>query len=123
MNLPLIFGLAYIVSACSNAKTADEVDAAVVPTGEYEQMSCEELRTENRKAEQDLADKTAATNEAYRDDKTTEVVTWGLFLPAAFFMDGNSEEQKEQGEAQGRVIAIQDEIDSKCFSSDTNETT
>jgi hypothetical protein len=101
------------LSACSNAKTANEVNAAYVPTGKYERMSCKSLRSENREAERELADMTAAIEKSYRDDKTAEVVAWFLFAPALLMMDGNSEEQKEYGEAKGRVLAIQDVMDSK----------
>ena len=104
---------AIALSACSNAKTANEVNAAYVPSGKYERMSCRSLRAENREAERELADMTAAIEKTYRDDKTAEVVAWFLFAPALLMMDGNSEEQKEYGEAKGRVLAIQDVMDSK----------
>ena len=41
---------AIALSACSNAKTANEVNAAYVPSGKYERMSCRSLRAENREA-------------------------------------------------------------------------
>ena len=104
---------AFLVSACSNAKTANEVNAAYVPTGKYERMSCKSLRAENRAAERELTEMTAAIEKSYRDDKTAEVVAWFLFAPALLVMDGNSQEQKEYGEAKGRVLAIQDVMDSK----------
>ena len=102
------------LSACSNAKTANEVSAAYVPTGKYERMTCKSLRAENREAERELADMTASIEKTYRDDKTAEIVAWVLFAPALLMMDGNSEEQKEYGEAKGKVLAIQDVMDSKC---------
>ena len=101
------------LTACSNAKTADEVNAAFVPTGKYERMSCKALSTEEREAERELADMTAAIEKSYRDDKTAEFVAWFLFAPALLMMDGNSEEQKEYGEAKGKLIAIQDAMDAK----------
>ena len=74
-----------VLSACSNAKTANEVNAAYVPSGKYERMSCRSLRAENREAERELADMTAAIEKSYRDDKTAEVVAWFLFAPKICF--------------------------------------
>lgn len=113
MKLSALGTLALALTACSNAKTASEVSAAYVPTGKYERMSCKSLRSEERDAQRELTDMTAKVEKAYRDDKAAEVVGWILFAPALLLMDGNSEEQKEFGEAKGRVLAIQDVMDSK----------
>ena len=105
--------LALALTAWSNAKTASEVNAAYVPTGKYERMSCKSLRSEEREAQRELTEMTTKIEKSYRDDKAAEAVAWFLFAPALLLMDGNSEEQKEYGEAKGRVLAIQDVMDSK----------
>ena len=105
--------LALALTACSNAKTATEVNAAYVPTAKYERMSCKSLRSEEREAQRELTEMTTKIEKSYRDDKAAEAVAWFLFAPALLLMDGNSEEQKEYGEAKGRVLAIQDVMDSK----------
>lgn len=101
------------LSACSNAKSASEVSAAYVPSGQYERMSCSELRAEERSAQVELDEQEAAITKAYNDDKAAEVVAWFLFAPALLMMDGNSEEQKDYGEAKGRLLAIQDAMNGK----------
>jgi len=40
-------------------------------------------------------------------------VAWILFAPALLLMDGNSDEQRQLGEAKGTVTAIQDSMDAK----------
>ena len=101
------------LSACSNAKKASEVSAAYVPSGKYEKMSCKNLRSENRAAKRELDEMKSEIEDAYRDDKAAEAVAWILFAPALLVMDGNSEEQKAYGEAKGKVLAIEDTMDSK----------
>lgn len=103
----------FAISACSNAKTASEVSAAYVPTGKYDRMTCKSLRSEERGAQRELTEMTTAIEKSYRDDKAAEVVAWFLFAPALLMMDGNSEEQRAYGEAKGKVLAIQDAMDTK----------
>ena len=98
---------------CSNAKTADEVSAAYVPSGQYKNLSCSSLRVERRGAERRLDNMTTEINKSYRDDKTAEAVAWILFAPALLVMDGNTAEQKKYGEAKGELLAIEDIMDSK----------
>ena len=50
---------------------------------------------------------------SYNEDKAAEAVAWILFAPALLMMDGNSEEQKAFGEAKGKVLAIEDTMDTK----------
>jgi len=101
------------LTACSNAKTSSEINAAYVPSGKYERMSCKDLRAEERSANNTLTERTSEIEKAYRDDKAAEVVGWILFAPALLLMDGNSTEQKRLGEAKGTVLAIQDAMDKK----------
>ena len=101
------------IVACSNAKTASEVSASYVPTARYQKMGCSQLRSEERRAQHKLNNKVAEIEKSYRDDKTAEIVAWVLFAPALLLMDGNSGEQKQLGEAKGKVTAIQDSMDAK----------
>ena len=109
-NLILILGI-IALSACSNAKTSSEINAAYVPSGKYERMSCKDLRSEERSANNTLSERKSEIEKSYRDDKAAEVVGWILFAPALLLMDGNSTEQKRLGEAKGTVLAIQDAMD------------
>ena len=101
------------IVACSNAKTASEVSASYVPTARYQKMPCSQLRSEERRAQQQLNNKVTEKEKSYRDDKTAEVVAWILFAPALLLMDRNSDEQRQLGEAKGTVTAIQDSMDAK----------
>ena len=101
------------IVACSNAKTSSEVSASYVPTARYQKMSCTQLRSEERRAQQRLNNKVAQIEKSYRDDKAAEAVAWILFAPALLLMDGNSAEQRQLGEAKGTVTAIQDSMDAK----------
>lgn len=112
-HITLLTASVLFLSACSTAKTASEVNAAFVPTAKYEAMGCEALRAEERLAQNELTEMTQKIEKSYRDDKAAEVVAWFLFAPALLLMDGNSEEQKEYGEAKGTVLAIQDEMSKK----------
>lgn len=79
----------------------------------YQSMSCKMLAAEEREAERELTEMTDAINKAYNEDKAAEAIAWVVFAPAILLMDGNSEEQKEYGEAKGRLLAIQDVMYSK----------
>ena len=109
-NLILILSI-IALSACSNAKTSSEINAAYVPSGKYERMSCKDLRSEERSANNTLSERKSEIEKSYRDDKAAEVVGWILLAPALLLMDGNSTEQKRLGEAKGTVLAIQDAMD------------
>jgi hypothetical protein len=111
-NLILILSM-IALTACSNAKSSSEINAAYVPSGKYERMTCKDLRAEERSANNTLSERTSEIEKAYRDDKAAEVVGWLLFAPALLLMDGNSDEQKRLGQAKGTVLAIQDAMDKK----------
>ena len=58
-----------------------------------------------------------AVDKAYDSDKTTEVVTWVLFAPAAFFLEGNQKEATEFSAAKGQYDTVQEAIAiKKCAS-------
>ena len=102
-----------LLLGCSTAKTATEVSAAYVPSGYLKSMSCSELKVERRTSKRNLEDMQAALEKSYKDDKTAEVVAWFLFAPALLMMDANTVEQKKYGEAKGKLMAVEDVMDSK----------
>ena len=69
-------------------------------------MSCESLTSEARRVRHSVADLKNEVDDAYDTDKTAEAVTWILFWPAAFAMDGNKEEASRFAEAKGQADAI-----------------
>ena len=50
---------------------------------------------------------------SYKYDKTAEVIAWLLSAPVRLVIDGNSEEQKDFGEAKWTLQAVQDAVASK----------
>lgn len=108
--LPL---MASILMACSSAQRSSEVSASYVSSANYMRMSCSNLRSEAERVRASVADLERATDDAYQDDKTMEVVTWLLFWPAAFAMDGNSAEASRLSEARGQAEAIRSAMTEK----------
>lgn len=98
--------LGSFLSGCSSAQKSSEISAAYVPTSEYKMMSCDNLANEARRVRRSVADLEIDVDEAYDTDKTAEVITWVLFWPAAFAMDGNKQEASRLSEAKGQAEAI-----------------
>jgi len=108
MKNKIILGLCliFIVASCTSAKKASEVTAAYIPSAQYASMSCEELYD----AAEEIRAKTPALERAVdqsrKQDKVKEQVAWWLFAPAAFFLEGNAEQQTELALARGQLEAI-----------------
>ena len=102
--LPLVF----FVAACSNAQKASEVNAVRVPIAPYLRMDCKELATEQTQLVREGELLMKSVDDAYSSDKTTEVVAWILFAPAAFFLDGNAEEAARYSAVKGQLEAVQE---------------
>ena len=94
------------LSSCSNAKKVDEVQATYVPSGTYSGYSCRELSIEADRIIASTPQLAAAVEKKYQKDKGAELVSWVLFWPAAFAMDGNASEVRELANAKGRLEAI-----------------
>ena len=96
------------LSACSSAQKASEVSSVRIPIAPYLKMDCKELATEQSQLirEADLLRK--SVDDSYSSDKTTEVVTWILFAPAAFFLEGNAEEAAALASVKGQLEAVQE---------------
>ena len=105
------------LSACSTAKKADDVAAVRSPVAPYLKMTCPELYTEERILLERLDSTRKAVDKSYQSDKTTEVVTWLLFAPAAFMLEGNQKEATEFASTKGQYDAVHEAIGiKKCAS-------
>jgi uncharacterized lipoprotein YehR (DUF1307 family) len=94
------------LSACSDAQKASEVTAQYVPATQYDRMSCRALAEEAARLQSSVAGMEAEVDKAYKQDKTMEAVTWILFWPAVFAMDGNETEAGRLAQARGEAEAI-----------------
>lgn len=99
--------------ACSDAKTPSEVAPELVSPSMYRGMSCRELRAEARSVQEATPALAAAVDKEYKNDKAMEAVTWILFWPAAFAMDGNDAEAAQLARAKGQLKAITEQMKSK----------
>ena len=97
---------ASLISACSDAKQASEVQASFVSTEKYRGHSCKSLRLEAERLKASLEGLSSSVDKEYKQDKTMEAVTWILFWPAVFAMDGNEDEAKRLADAKGEAAAI-----------------
>ncbi len=102
----LLVSSVLVVSACSNAKTSSEVAPELVSPSMYRGLSCRELRAEAKAIKDATPALAAAVDKEYNNDKTLEAVTWILFWPAAFAMDGNENEAAQLSRAKGQLEAI-----------------
>ena len=101
------------LAGCSSAQKANQVSANYVSSANYSNMSCSNLRSEAERVRASVSDLERATDAAYNEDKTMEAITWLLFWPAAFAMDGNSAETARLAEARGQAEAIRSATISK----------
>jgi hypothetical protein len=102
------FSLVFFIAACSNAQKASEVNSIRVPIAPYLKMDCRELATEQTQLVREAELLMKSVDDAYDSDKTTELVTWLLFAPAAFWMDGNAEEAAKYSAVKGQLEAVQE---------------
>ena len=103
----LAFGLLFLFG-CSNAQRASEVSAVRIPVAPYLKMSCKELTTEQNVLLKEAQAITTQVDASYKSDKNTELVTWILFAPAAFMLDGNQEEAAKLAGVKGQLQSIQE---------------
>jgi hypothetical protein len=102
-----------LLTACSDAKTSSEVAPELVSPSMYRGMSCRELRTEAKAVKDATPALAAAVDKEYENDKALEAVTWILFWPAAFAMDGNDAEAAQLARAKGQLEAITAQMKNK----------
>lgn len=105
--IPLI-GSIILVTGCSSAQKASEVQAVRAPVAPYLKMNCQELASEQNGL---LTQAEAARSEvdaSYSSDKTAEVIAWVLFAPAVFAMDGNQAEAAKLASIKGQLESVQE---------------
>jgi len=94
--------------ACSTAQKATDVQSIRIPIAPYLKMDCQELATEQNALLKEASSARSAVDSAYQSDKNTELVTWILFAPAAFWLDGNQEETQKLAAIKGQLDAVQE---------------
>ena len=109
----LLLVSAILIAGCSSAKKSSEVTANYVPAATYQNMSCNNLRAEGDRLRRSVSDMEASVDSEYKKDKNMELVTWLLFWPAAFAMDGNDAEAQKLANAKGEADAIRSAMISK----------
>jgi|TARA_B110000908_G_scaffold136669_1_gene162003 hypothetical protein len=83
----------------------------------YLKMTCQELITEQRILLSEVEASGTAVDKAEASDKTTELVTWILFAPAAFWLEGNEAEVAKLAAQKGQLDAINESLRiNKCGS-------
>ena len=102
------FALAILISGCSTAQRATDVSAIRVPIAPYLKMTCQELATEQNALVTQAQSVGAQVDDSYRSDKNTELVTWILFAPAAFWIDGNQKEASQLASIKGQLDTVQE---------------
>jgi len=110
--IPILF-LVMLLSACSSARQSSEIGKAYVSPVKYKNYSCDDLIKESeiiRAREPAIARK---VDQHYKSQKNTELVTWLLFWPAAFWLDDGSVEANRLAQVRGELDAIRSAMMSK----------
>ncbi len=98
----------FVITGCSSAQKASDVASVRIPVAPYLKMDCTELATEQNQLVREAELLRKRVDDSYDSDKTTEVVTWILFAPAAFFLEGNQEEASEYASIKGQLESVQE---------------
>lgn len=99
-----------ILSSCSTAKKSSDVQAVRAPVAPYLRMTCPELITEQRILLTEVAASGIAVDQAHDSDQGVEIITWLLFAPAAFFLEGNEVEASRYAAQKGQLDAINEAL-------------
>ena len=100
--------LTFLISACTTAQRATDVNSIRIPIAPYLKMTCKELATEQNQLVKDAQSMSTEVDAAYKSDKTAEIVAWILFAPAAFMIDGNQEQASKLAAVKGQLEAVQE---------------
>ncbi|WP_146188686.1 hypothetical protein [Pseudoprimorskyibacter insulae] len=84
-----------------------------VPSSKYQGLNCSQLREEDRRLRASIEDLTTKVDKSYKHDKNMEAVTWILFWPAVFAMDGNDAEATRLATAKGEADALHTAMQNK----------
>ncbi len=107
-NFAVLAFVSLFLIGCSTAQRASDVNAVRIPVAPYLKMNCKELSTEQSLLLKEAQSMTSQVDASYKSDKTAELVTWILFAPAAFMIDGNQEEAAKLAGVKGQLEAIQE---------------
>ena len=114
-NTILLLIISFLMLGCSSAKKRSEIQAVRTPIAPYLKLTCQELVDEQQSLMKDLEASGVAVDKAYSSDKTTEIVTWVLFAPAAFFLKGNENEASKYASQKGQMDTINEALKvNKC---------
>ena len=97
-----------VLASCSTAQKSTEVQSIKFSVAPYLKMDCKELATEQSSLFKDAQALGAQVDKDYQSDKNAELVTWILFAPAAFWLDGNAENAARLASVKGQLEAVQD---------------
>jgi hypothetical protein len=106
--ITFIFLGAIFMTGCSTAQKSSEVQAIRVPIAPYLKMDCKELATEQSSLLREAEGLRTQVDKEYQSDKNTELVTWILFAPAAFWIDGNAESAGKLASIKGQLETVQE---------------
>lgn len=101
----LLFIIANLIS-CSTAQQASEVQSIRIPVAPYLKMSCKELATEQGTLIREAEAAGAMVDSTYSSDQAAVLVTWLLFAPAAFLIEGNQAEAAKLAGIKGQLEAV-----------------
>ena len=104
----ILLFLIVLISACTTAKKSKDIPVVRVSSAPYLKMTCQELGIERRVTIEKLEAARRDVDDSYSSEKNTELVTWLLFAPAAFFLEGNAEEAAAFAQAKGTYEAIEE---------------
>ena len=97
-----------LISSCSTAQKASEVQSIKVSVAPYLKMSCKELSTEQNNLVARAQSLGAQVDSERQSDKNKELAAWILFAPAALMMDGNAESASQLASVKGQLEAVSD---------------
>ena len=108
MKKLFLISLLLVAIGCSTAQKATDVQSIRIPIAPYLKMDCQELASEQNSLLREASSASSAVDSAYQSDKNAELVTWILFAPAAFWIDGNQEETQKLAAIKGQLDAVQE---------------
>ena len=92
--------------SCSTAQKATEVQSVRIPVAPYLKLSCKELATEQSTLIRDAEAAGAQVDSTHDSDQAAVIVSWILFWPAAFFIEGNQEEASKLASIKGQLESV-----------------
>ena len=94
------------LASCSTAQKATEVQAVRIPVAPYLKMSCKELATEQSNLVREAESAGAIVDKTHDSDQALVIVSWLLFWPAAFAIEGNQDEASKLASIKGQLDAV-----------------